>query len=284
MKIENAVNAFKNGVSYLICPKCGAPFSLTEKSLVCESGHCFDISAKGYVNFIPDKKQASLLYTKRLFESRAAVFESGAFDKVYDEITDMINSRFGESRAIDLLDAGCGEGYYAARLSAEPRINVFAVDIVKDAIVFACGRKAPVKWMAADLTNIPMKDKSADVILNILASANYDEFRRVLKDGGIIIKAIPGKDHLQEIRTIVKTQLKRKDYSNEEVTEYMKSHVMVTEKRALCYKVDTDAALFKRFIEMTPMTSGAALENTYTDGISHITVNLDMIAGQIPFM
>lgn len=45
----------------------------------------------------------------------------------------------------------------------------------------------------ADLNNIPLKDESIDIILNILSPSNESEMSRLLKKDGIIIKVTPKK-------------------------------------------------------------------------------------------
>ena len=63
-----------------------------------------------------------------------------------------------------ILDAGCGEGFYALALQKCLRetgnaAQVMAFDIAADAIRTAAKSGEPVKWMVADITNIPVRDK-----------------------------------------------------------------------------------------------------------------------------
>jgi len=281
MKIDEVCKIFQESELDLMCPVCGASFGMSgQKSLVCANHHCFDFAAKGYVNFIPNQKQASETYSKGLFESRAAVFEAGAYDKVYDEIYSIILSKFGDAPKVNLLDVGCGEGYYAARLSRMPGINVFAIDIIKDAILASCKRNAPAKWMVADLTRIPLREGSVDVLLNVLASANYAEFKRVLSEKGIVIKAIPGNDYLKEIRELLKPQLRNQEYSNENVAEYFEKQLKIIEKRTISYPFAVSAHHLEHFMQMTPMTAGTDAKNLDYGKISSITIHLDILVGE----
>ena len=272
-----------------------------------KNNHCFDIATKGYVNFIPNQKQESELYSKKLFESRAYAFDAGFYDKVITEIQDMISLNFainsnsdtreknisdkklpaigiGEKNiSYNLLDVGCGEGYYAAKLSENPKFNVFAIDIIKDAIIVSCKKKVPVKWMVADLTKIPMQSESVDVLLNVLTTANYEEFKRVLKNDGIIIKVIPGSDYLKEIRELVKPELRNKEYSNESVVELFEKHVKTFDIKTLNYKFPVDVHLFKQIMHMTPLTSGVdvdSLEFNTKSKNAHITIDLQILVGK----
>jgi len=299
-----------------MCPLCGSSFNAlleNRSSLICvENNHCFDIAAKGYVNFIPNQKQESEQYSKKLFESRAFVFEAGVYDAVIDSIYDMILSYFEliadltlanqsgaegrqsgkkadasnesvKNERYSLLDVGCGEGYYAAKLNEKAELNVFGIDIIKEAIIASCKKKVPVKWMVADLTKIPMQSESVDILLNVLTTANYDEFKRVLKKDGIIIKVVPGKDYLKEIREIVKPELRNKDYSNESVIELFKKHVNVLNIKTLNYKFPVDVHLFKQIMHMTPLTSGIDMQGFEIDKnfkAAHITIDLQILVGK----
>jgi len=310
MKNNQTIKIFDETHQYFMCPLCGASFHAIENSsLICvKNNHCFDISSKGYVNFIPNQKQKSEQYSKKLFESRAYVFDAGVYDKVINEIQDIIslhfaiNSNFAtrakniknkrlpaigideKNTSYNILDVGCGEGYYAAKLSENTELNVFAIDIIKDAILASCKKKAHVQWMVADLTKIPMQNESVDVLLNVLTTANYEEFRRVLKKYGIIIKVIPGSDYLKEIREIVKQELHNKEYSNESVVELFTEHVKMFDIKTLNYKLPVDAHLFKQFLQMTPMTAGIDIESLELDKnfkSTHITIDLKILAGKL---
>lgn len=58
-------------------------------------------------------------------------------------------------------------------------------------------------WFVADLANLPIADQSVAVIMNILSPANYQEFKRVLVDDGLIIKVVPRSDYLAELREAI---------------------------------------------------------------------------------
>lgn len=62
----------------LQCPRCGGAFSLTDQSLICENGHCYDLSRRGYVNLAPSHRQSGDKYDETLFESRGRVFAAGS--------------------------------------------------------------------------------------------------------------------------------------------------------------------------------------------------------------
>ena len=163
------------------CPKCSAPLSLSGQSLLCENGHCFDIAKKGYVNLALGRG-GSIHYDKALFESRGIILKAG----LYGHILAAASEALLETAPKRILDAGCGEGYYARALAAAGA-EVYAFDLSKDAVALAAEGGTPVKLMVADMTAIPLLSGSMDAILDAFSPAHYGEYERVLKKGGRIV-------------------------------------------------------------------------------------------------
>ena len=103
----------------LRCPICHGALLLAGNSLVCEKRHCYDMARQGHVNFVPNQKDS--FYTKALFESRAAVFAAGVFEPVIAALEAAIETYVPAENAV-LVDAGCGEGYYAKRVCPQRRM------------------------------------------------------------------------------------------------------------------------------------------------------------------
>lgn len=190
------------------CPICSRPLKMDgSRSMICVSRHCFDLSKDGYINLIPHAVRSK--YSKDLFTSRRETSRHGLFDPLIDAIRNKIEDTApSRSRELRILDAGCGEGsHLAAILSAlkkpdAPDILGVGVDIAKEGIRLAAKSSALAIWCAADLAGSPFADRQFDVILNILSPANYQEFQRLLRDDGMLIKVIPGSRYLQEIRAL----------------------------------------------------------------------------------
>lgn len=281
MKINKAYKNFKVVEEIFQCPICKECSRLNDNgSFICENRHCFDLSSKGYINFIPNQKQ--IKYKKNLFENRQEVFLNGFYDNVSDEIYNVIREYFQNKRTINILDAGCGEGYYSLNLDnkEELKCNIFAMDIVKDAIKIASRKLSSVNWIVGDISNIPLKTNSIDSIINILTPSSYDEFTRILSDDGILIKVIPGNEYLQEIRDSIKDQLKNKSYSNEKVINYFKENMKFIEKRKVKYTLPVSKHQLECFLEMTPMTFGIDTSKVNIDNISCITIDLEILVGR----
>ena len=147
---------------------------------------------------------------------------------MYDVVLEKIIQFISDTPSIrNILDVGCGEGFYARQIQQRTERNIFAFDLSREAIQIASkkDKRKAVKWFVTDLSKIPLKDGSMDCILDIFSPAHYKEFQRLLSPNGYVVKVIPTKNHLREIRTKVQAHLKNPDYSNESVVEYFEKYL-----------------------------------------------------------
>jgi len=276
MKIKTVVQKFKGSEAFFRCPVCKGPFSLRETgSFLCANGHCFDLSGKGYVNFLSGGGHDSR-YGKELFESRKAVFSAGFYAPVAKKISMLLNRHMPEEPQI-VLDAGCGEGYYARTVSAGQQ-TVYAMDNAKEAILSAVREAGDVRYLVADLANIPAGECSAGAILNILTPANYREFARVLAPGGVLIKAVPGEDYLRELRQCVAAHLSRTDYSNKKIIGHMAENADIADHQSLWYTLPVSEKQREAFYRMTPLTAGIPVEEADLSSVREITIHMELFA------
>ena len=202
------------------CPLCGGPFEQNGSSLVCGNRHNFDIASDGYVNLLPVQHKNSLSPgdDKEMVGARREFLGSGAYRIFSDALNEIIRDLSDRRPDLLLLDAGCGEGYYTDRLSAEARANgmewtLGGVDISKAAVRCAAKRNASIQWAVASLFQIPMQAGLADGIFNIFAPIVPDELRRVIKKGGFLVLAVPGEKHLFGLKEILYDSV----YANEHI-------------------------------------------------------------------
>ena len=100
-----------------------------------------------------------------------------------------------------VLDAGCGDGFYLGSLAAESGCDSHGTDISIPAVDTAARRYPLCEWIVANADRaIPYADGSFSAVLSITARMNAPEFRRVLRQGGRLLVAIPAPDDLGEIR------------------------------------------------------------------------------------
>ncbi|MEG0766287.1 MAG: methyltransferase domain-containing protein [Clostridia bacterium] len=276
--MNEAYARFQAQAEVFQCPLCHQRMILDEKgSFHCAKGHCFDMARKGYVNFAPNQKQTQ--YDTALFAHRRAVFAAGCYAEVAHTLGQWVLRETTRRASFRVLDAGCGEGYYTDALAQNDAMaakgHLFGVDLAKEAIQLATGYSSPAHWLVGNLANLPFSEGSFDVVLDVLTPANYEEFFRVLRPDGVLIKVVPGSDYLREIRDQVAEQLVHKQYANDRVIDYLEQNAQVLERKTLRYTCPVTSALWSHFLQMTPMTTQVAL----TDALAPdaVTIHMEVI-------
>ncbi|MBR5315609.1 MAG: methyltransferase domain-containing protein [Firmicutes bacterium] len=277
------IDKFYEAKNLFQCPKCKKKIRFHAGGLVCKKEHTFDIAAKGYVNLLQQTK-AFKGYDADFFQSRRRFFSSGYYDHIVEHVVETVDKFFASEEELVVLDAGCGEGGYSAALEgamtkAGKTAQILAFDIAADAIKVAAGNDN-VKWMIADITNIPVKDQVVDCILDVFTPANYKEFNRVLKDGGYLIKVVPGSLHLTELRQAVSDQLQNKEYSNEDVTDYFEDHYQLIERQKLTKTMAIEGQALEDLIRMTPLLFDVDKTKLDVSSIKEITIEAEVLVGK----
>ena len=305
-KRNRALRLFKLHNNILSCPVCGNSLKADDDyTLSCILGHSFDISKKGVVNFAG--KGNDILYDDFLFTNRREVIKDGYFAPLIDKITKVINENisFSEDRTVNLLDAGCGEGsflnsvydLYKESQNNSPTSNdlFLGVDLSKKGINMASDHNADIIWLIDDLSKMNIKGSSFDIILNILSPANYEKFRSILKNDGFVVKVIPGKEYLKEIRSLydkhasseVSEEKNDSLYNNTETKEHTRKEMNVILRNKVNYTLKLNSTEFKRFVNMTPMTKNKYIFNDEYDSVDELkkvyelTIDLEIFVGKL---
>ena len=262
-----SADKFFNSITLLRCPVCGAAFSQIGASLVCQNGHTFDPSRKGYVHFAPNAAPSQ--YDRDLFEARRRILEAGFYDTVVDAIRTAVPK---EPEVV--LDAGCGDGTFTKRLQGKTTVGI---DLSKDAILLAARGGGPILWTVGDLTRLPVADASADVVLNLFSPAHYAEFTRVLKPDGVLLKLVPQKGYLREIRALMGDRLQKEGYSNEAVVSHLSERFRIEDRVRVTYTRPLSEEQAKDFIRMTPLTFGVSRDALDASALSEITIDVELL-------
>ncbi|HEL2298695.1 TPA: methyltransferase domain-containing protein [Streptococcus suis] len=269
---------FLNSDQFFACPHCGQALGLDQSSLRCPNHHTFDIAKQGYVNLAPQVKQ-SANYHKSSFENRQAFLEAGYYEHLYAAL----EGKIAELGLRSVLDIGCGEGFYSRKLAEKMNLDILAFDISKDSILLAAksDRTKSVKWFVGDLTKLPIQDKSIDGILDIFSPANYQEFARVLKAGGAILKLVPGSNHLKELRHLAKDQLRKESYDNQDIVDHFKSYVGQVEQVLVSRTMPITVAYAQVLADMTPLFFQVDQSKLDLSQLTEITVEAVLLVGTI---
>ncbi|MBL4796945.1 MAG: methyltransferase domain-containing protein [Oleispira sp.] len=211
--------------SILLCPVCKESLQANEsnKSLSCENNHSFDRARQGYLNLLLAHKKNS----KNPGDSQEMVIARQAFlnSDFYRPISDSLNQIIVDAalkiqalkseKAIQVLDIGCGEGYYSQRIHhslSDHQIehNLFGLDISKDAVIAAAKRaKAEAalvsksvesEWLVASAIDIPLQAHSIDIATCLFTRLMPDSYHKVIKQDGYFICVNTGEKHLIELR------------------------------------------------------------------------------------
>ena len=275
---RTAFQKFEACAGLMRCPKCGAPLAAAGGSLRCPGGHCYDVSAKGYVHFLPGKKQPRG-YDGEFFRNRRLILEAGFYRHVESAVLQALN----EAAPGRVLDAGCGEGRYALAAQADGR-EIFGLDASAEAIRTAASGGNPVRWMVADLANLPFRDGVMDAVLDIFTPANYAEFQRVLKPGGTLIKAVPGAAHLQELRGQLEGRLRSgAAYDNTDVLDWFRQRFGDFRQVQARATLPITPAQLDAFLRMTPLAFGLTEAERAALKTGCITVDAAVLIGRKPY-
>lgn len=194
----------------LLCPVCGQPLHLEDRSWQCERRHSFDVARQGYVNLLTvDRKHAKHPGdTKEMVAARKAFLDAG----YYRPIADLLQTLLVPLEPTCILDAGCGEGYYLTQLQqALPQTEFAGIDISKDAVRFAAVRNKNALWLTGTAAALPFPDGSFDGVMSMFALTVEKEFARVLKPGGWYLQVIAGPEHLMRLKSVIYPEILRKD-------------------------------------------------------------------------
>lgn len=235
-----------------VCPVCNEPFSSTENgSLRCRNNHSFDRSKEGYYNLLLSSSGGVHGDNKEMLSARRRFLESGAYEPLARAVFEELSSRLPSSS--ELLDMGCGEGYYtdyvskAASVFGKP-FSLHAFDISKDAVKLAAKRNKSISFIVASSYHVPALSESFDGVFNVFSPLAIEETSRVLKPGGIFVMAIPDENHLFGLKAAIYD----KPYKNEpQESEIPGFELLSTRRLAYPLKLDSREKINDLFM-MTP--------------------------------
>jgi 23S rRNA (guanine745-N1)-methyltransferase len=200
----------------LQCPVCRNPLLNSADGYQCSNNHTFDAGREGYVNLLLVHKKNSREPgdSKDMIRSRRRFLELGLYDRISDSVNEAVAAALpgtGKERTFNVLDAGCGEGFYLSRLrdflaqkpGGRVRAEYYGVDISKFAVRQAAKRDRTMNWFVASIVDLPFAGTSHDMVLNVFSPANFPEFSRVLGEQGGLLIVSPGPRHLNGLRKVI---------------------------------------------------------------------------------
>ncbi|HXJ37715.1 MAG TPA: methyltransferase domain-containing protein [Bryobacteraceae bacterium] len=194
----------------LLCPvrECQLALVRDARRLLCPRGHSFDFARSGYVNLLQpqDRRSKHPGDTPAAVAARRRLHDLGVTLPLFQAISELS----GADQKDVVLDAGCGDGFYLGSIAQKTICEAHGVDISIPAIDAAARRYPGVEWIVANADrSIPYSDNMFSLVLSITARMNEPEFRRVLRDDGRLLVAIPAPDDLIEIRGAGRERVER---------------------------------------------------------------------------
>ena len=190
----------------LICPICGEPLNMLERRFSCTNRHSFDLARQGYLHLLPVQQKHSLHPgdTRQQVLSRREFLEGGYYSPICQTLVDT-------ARELDatgpILDVGCGEGYYCARLADSMMAELVGLDISKEAVRCAAGKYKGKTWLCATAAHIPVESESVGLLTSLFALTLPEEFARVLRPGGYFFQVLAEQDHLLGLKRVIYDEL-----------------------------------------------------------------------------
>jgi len=179
--------------------QCRLPLVRDDRRFVCANGHSFDVARSGYINLLQpqDRRSRNPGDTPLARAARRRLHDRGITTPMLEGLAAMLLETIGA----DVLDAGCGDGFYLASLASRFGWIAHGLDISIPSIDAAARRYPECEWVVANADRmIPYADASVSLVLSITGRMNGAEFRRILKDSGQLLVAVPAPDDLIELR------------------------------------------------------------------------------------
>ena len=188
------------------CPVCKETLAPDGRTYKCINNHCFDRARQGYVNLLQSNKSKNKRHgdDTLMIEARTQFLNTEAYKPLCDLMCGLLKKHLPKNACV--LDAGCGDCYYTEKIAAalaEKSTDIIGVDISKSALIAAAKRSKSIRLAVASVFSIPVPDNSCDAVLNVFSPFAPEEYRRILKKGGILLRVIPLENHLFSLKKAV---------------------------------------------------------------------------------
>jgi 23S rRNA (guanine745-N1)-methyltransferase len=250
----------------LLCTvrNCHLAVAREERRLICPRGHSFDVARSGYINLLQpqDRRSKQPGDTGKAVAARRRLHDHG----LTEPLLRAVEALTGASPDDVVLDAGCGDGYYLGTLARQTGFDAHGVDISIAAVEAAARRYPDCEWIVANADRfVPYAENSFSIVLSITARMNSGEFRRVLRDSGRLLVALPGPEDLIELRGAGRDRVAR-------TVETFAQDFRLVEHRRVTTRADLDAAAAQDVLLSIyrPMRSEPA-------GAMRVTFSLDLL-------
>ena len=234
-------------MNLLMCPVCREALNLTERTWHCVNNHSYDVAKQGYVNLhvVQHKHSKNPGDTPESVQARRAFLSAGFYQPLQHAIVEKIRAL----RVENLLDIGCGEGYYTNAMQQEV-MQCVGVDIAKNAVQVAAKLNKDVTWVVGTGATLPVLDSSIDLCTSLFSPIPKDEILRVLKPKSFLIVVTPAPLHLHAMRQALFEEIKA--HEPHKFVEQLQDQFELIEQPLVETEFNLDQIQLKNLIAMTP--------------------------------
>lgn len=281
----------------LACPIDGEPLHSNQKQFSCSNGHSFDIAKHGYINLLPvqHKRSKHPGDSKEMVVARTEFLNSGVYQPIAAKLVQLVADKIrdmpiGEVVRFNMLDAGCGEGYYLDYVVKQlieteqgdgRTLSCIGLDISKQAITVASKRNKQVTWVVGTNRNPPVSSASVDMILCVFGFQSFEGFNLCLKPGGSILLVEAGPNHLKELREIIYSEVKVSTSKsvNGLASNYERLGFSETVCQTLTFQVELNSnQQINHLLQMTPHLFRASAEGKALAGeLEKLNITIDVM-------
>ncbi len=243
------------------CPLCHQCITLSDKTYRCENNHAFDLAKEGYVNLMPVQHKGSKDPgdNKEMMQARRRFLESNHYQPLKERIAELC-SQYLHGTKHQLLDIGCGEGYYTTEVATKltqqcESATTYGLDISKVAIRYAAKRYNNCHFSVASSHRLPFAAHTLDGVLRIYAPCKAQELARVTTKEGVVITVTPAGRHLYQIRGEIYPEVRLHDEEAETIEGFDLEH-----QEKLSYVMSLENGDAFDLLQMTPFAWKATEE------------------------
>ena len=234
-------------MNLLMCPVCREALTLNERTWRCANSHSYDVAKQGYVNLhvVQHKHSKNPGDTPESVQARRAFLSAGHYAPLQQAVVNKVR----ELRIENLLDIGCGEGYYTDAMQAEV-LQCVGVDIAKNAVQVAAKINKNITWVVGTGATLPVLDQSIDLCSSLFSPIPKQEILRVLKPQGYLLVVTPAPQHLYAMREVLFEEVN--PHESHKFVEQLQNEFELLEEYVIDAPFVLQQADLKNLIAMTP--------------------------------
>ncbi|WP_407882550.1 methyltransferase domain-containing protein [Furfurilactobacillus curtus] len=281
-KIDWGAQFVAQHLSLFACPVCHQPYQHVENHTVsCANGHSLDFNRRGSLYFLPHAVTTE--YDSAMLAARRKMLTAGLFQPLVKAINDQL-----PTGSQTILDVGTGEGTPLAQLDElrqQTDDTLIGFDLSKDGINLATQLTTKAFFCVADLAKLPFTNQQFDAVIELFSPSAYSEFERILKPGGRIVKIVPNRDYLVELRhALYEPAAPQFQYDNQRVVALFKEHYPLMTVTPIHYQFAIGPDKIADMMAMTPLSWGSDdlhRQTLLTRPVTAVTVDVSVLTVRV---